>query len=51
MTNVLRQDNYKNIIPSAKTLGEVIKYLKRLYGTTERGVTASSVYASLYLLF
>jgi len=40
LTDVLRQDNYKNIIPSANTLEEAIDYIKKLYGTTEGNFTA-----------
>jgi len=32
LTDVLREDNYKNIIPSANTLEEAINYIKKLYG-------------------
>lgn len=35
LTDVLRQDNYKNIIAQANTLEEAINYIKKLYGTTE----------------
>ena len=35
LTDVLRQDNYMNIIPSANTLEKAIDYIKKLYGTTE----------------
>jgi ASC-1-like (ASCH) protein len=40
LTDVLRLDNYRNIIPSAQSLEEAITYLKRLYGTTEGAFTA-----------
>ena len=40
MTDVLRQGNYEDIIPSANTLEEAINYLKKLYGTTERVFSA-----------
>jgi len=40
LTDVLRLDNYRNIIPSAQSLEEAITYLKRLYGTTEGVFTA-----------
>ena len=40
LTDVLRKDNYKNIIPSANTLEEAINYIKKLYGTTEGVFTA-----------
>ena len=40
MTDVLREDNYKNIIPSANTLEEAINYIKKLYGTIEGVFTA-----------
>ena len=35
LTDVLRQDNFKNIVPSAKTREEAINYIKNIYGTTE----------------
>jgi len=35
LTEVLRQDNYKNIIPIAHSLEEAITYLKGLYGIVE----------------
>jgi len=35
LIDVLRQDNYKNLIPSASILEEAINYIKKLYGTTE----------------
>jgi len=35
LTDVLRKDTYKNIIPSANTQEEAINYIKKLYGTTE----------------
>lgn len=35
LKDVLREDNYKKIIPIANSLEEAIDYLKRLYGTTE----------------
>jgi len=34
-TDVLRQNNYKNIIPSADNLEDAITYLKGLNGTVE----------------
>jgi len=41
LTELIRQDNYKNIIPSAETLEKAIDYIrKRLYGTTEGTFTA-----------
>ena len=40
LTDVLRKDNYRNIIPSANTLEEAINYIKKLYGTNE-GVVAA----------
>ena len=40
LTDVLREDNYKNIIPSANTLEEVINYIKKIYGTNEGVFTA-----------
>jgi len=40
LTDALRGDNYKNIIPSANTLEEAINYIKKLYGTTEGVFTA-----------
>ena len=40
LTDVLRQDNFKNIIPSVNTLEEAINYIKNIYGTTEGVFTA-----------
>jgi len=40
LPNILRQDNYKNIIPIAKSLEEAIMYLKGLHGTDEGTFTA-----------
>jgi hypothetical protein len=40
LTDVLRQGNYKKIIPSANDLDEAITYLKSLYGTVEGTFTA-----------
>jgi len=34
LTDVVREDNYKNIIPSVNTLEEAINYFKKVYGTT-----------------
>jgi ASC-1-like (ASCH) protein len=45
LTDVLREDNYKNIIPSANTLEEAINYIKRLYGTTAGVFTAYYMHA------
>lgn len=42
LTDVLKQDNYKNIVPSAQSLEEATAYLKRLYGTDEGAFTAYS---------
>lgn len=36
LEDILRQDNYKNIIPIAQSLQEAITYLKKLYGTVEK---------------
>jgi len=35
LTDVLRKDNCKNIVPSANTLEEAINYIKKFYGTTK----------------
>ena len=35
LTDLVRQDNYKKIIPSDNILEEAINYIKKLYGTTE----------------
>jgi len=35
LADVLRQDNYKHIIPTAKSLEEAIKYIEKLYKSTE----------------
>jgi len=40
LIDVLREDNYKNIIPSANTLEEAINYIKKLYRTTKGVFTA-----------
>ena len=40
LTEVLRQGNYKKIIPIANSLEKAIDYLKKLYGTTEGIFTA-----------
>jgi len=39
-TDVLRKDNYKAVIPSAKSLEDAIGYLKRLYSDTNGTFTA-----------
>ena len=39
LTDVLRKDNYRNIISSANTLKEANNYIKKLYGTTEEAFT------------
>ncbi len=44
LTDVLREDNYKNLISSANTLQEAINYIKKLYGTTEGIFTAKSFF-------
>ena len=35
LTEILREDNYKNIIPIAKSLEMAIMYFEGLYGTVE----------------
>jgi len=35
LTDVLRRDNFKNIIPITHSLEEAITYIKKLYGTIE----------------
>jgi len=35
LTDILRQDNYKRIIPIAHGLEEAVTYLKGFYGTVE----------------
>ena len=40
LTEVLREDNCKKIIPSAHSLEEAINYLKELYRTIEGTFTA-----------
>lgn len=40
LTQVLRTDNYKAVIPTANSLNEAIDYLQGLYGTTDRTFTA-----------
>ena len=32
LTEVIRSDNYRQIIPTAETLDDAITYLRRLYG-------------------
>ena len=32
LSQVIRQDNYTRIIPSARTLDEALDYLRRIYG-------------------
>jgi len=50
LTDVLREDNYKNLISSANTLQEAINYIKKLYGTTERIFTARAmIYCKILL--
>ena len=40
LTEVLREDNYKRVIPIANCLEEAIEYVRKLYGTTEGTFTA-----------
>jgi len=40
LTDVLREDNYKKIIPSANTLEEATSYIKKLYKAIEGKFTA-----------
>ncbi len=40
LTEILREDNYKNIIPIAKSLEMAIMYFEGLYGTIEGTFTA-----------
>jgi len=40
LTDVLRQDNYKKIIPTAHDLEEAIKFIEKLYKTIEGIFTA-----------
>ena len=42
LAEVLREDNYKRIIPSAHSLEEATEYIRKLYGTTEEPFTAYS---------
>jgi len=49
LSDVLRQDNYKNIIPSALALDDAINYIRKLYGTTE-GVFTTFTFKSPNLL-
>ena len=49
LTDVLREDNYKNLISSANTLQEAINYIKKLYGTTE-GIFAALANARILIV-
>jgi len=40
LTEIVRQDNYKAIIPTATSLKEALEYLQRLYGETDGVFTA-----------
>jgi len=40
LTGILRQDNFKDIIPSARSLEEATEYLKKLYEKVEGTFTA-----------
>jgi ASC-1-like (ASCH) protein len=40
LTDILRLDNFKTIIPSAAVLEEAISYLRKIYNINERVFTA-----------
>ncbi len=40
LTEVVREDNYKLVIPSAQTLEEAVVYLRKLYGDYDDCFTA-----------
>ena len=44
LSEVLREDNFKRIIPIANSLLEAIEYVKKLYKTTEGIFTAYYFY-------
>jgi len=43
LDEIVRQDNFKAIIPTANSLDETIRYIQSLYGTTE------GVFSAYYL--
>jgi len=49
LTAILRQDNYKNIIPIAQSLEEATIYLKSLYETINETFTAHYLASALML--
>jgi ASC-1-like (ASCH) protein len=40
LTDLVRSDNYKEVIPSAETLEDAVDYLRRLYGDYDGVFTA-----------
>jgi len=40
LTEILRQDNYKLIVPSAESVNDAMKYLIEIYKTSEGDFTA-----------
>ena len=40
LTEVVRSDNYRLVLPSAMTLGDAVAYLRRLYGGYDGVFTA-----------
>ena len=40
LTEVIRQDNYKSVIPTARTREDALGYLRAIYGTDEGVFTA-----------
>jgi ASC-1-like (ASCH) protein len=43
LTEVIRQDNYRSVIPTAKTREDALGYLRAIYGTDEGVFTAYHV--------
>ena len=43
LAEVIRQDNYKAVIPTAKTREDALDYLRAIYGTDEGTFTAYHV--------
>ncbi len=43
LTDVIRPDNFRQVIPSAATVDDAIAYLRRLYGVYDGVFTAYTV--------
>jgi ASC-1-like (ASCH) protein len=43
LTEVIRADNFRQVIPAATTLDEALAYLRRIYGSCEGCFTAYTV--------